>query len=118
MAALLQALIAVGLVGAAGFAFRATASQMNDAAEWIDLASYCSIAAIGAWLVWRKGGALIAAVSEHRSRRRALASAWPTRASHGGGPHSAFRWRPIAPSRPVARMGPRTHADTRTRRSD
>ena len=52
MAALLQALIAIALVGAAGFVFQATASQMNQAADWIDLASYCSIAAIGAWLVW------------------------------------------------------------------
>ncbi len=75
MAALLQALIAIALVGAAGFVFRATASQMNQAADWIDLASYCSIAAIGAWLVWRKGSALIAAFSEHAARRRALASA-------------------------------------------
>jgi nickel/cobalt transporter (NicO) family protein len=75
MAALLQALIAIALVGAAGFVFRATASQMNQAADWIDLASYCGIAAIGAWLVWRKGSALIAAFSEHAARRRALASA-------------------------------------------
>ena len=75
MAALLQALIAIALVGAAGFVFQATASQMNQAADWIELASYCGIAAIGAWLVWRKGGALIAALSEHMSRRRALASA-------------------------------------------
>jgi nickel/cobalt transporter (NicO) family protein len=75
MAALLQALIAIALVGAAAFVFRATASQMNQAADWIDLASYCSVAAIGAWLVWRKAGALIAALSEHMSRRRALASA-------------------------------------------
>ena len=55
MAALLQALIAIALVGAAGFVFQATASQMNHAADWIELASYCSVAAIGAWLVWRKG---------------------------------------------------------------
>jgi nickel/cobalt transporter (NicO) family protein len=74
MAALLQALIAIGLVGAAGFVFNATASRMNQAAEWIDLASYCGVAAIGAWLVWRKGAALIAALSRHAERRRALAS--------------------------------------------
>ena len=75
MAALLQALIAIALVGAAGFVFNATASQMNDAADWIDLASYCSIAAVGAWLVWRKGGALIAALSRHIDIRREAASA-------------------------------------------
>ena len=66
MAALLQALIAIALVGAAGFVFQATASQMNHAADWIELASYCGVAAIGAWLVWRKGAALVAALSEHR----------------------------------------------------
>ena len=75
MAALLQALIAIALVGAAGFVFSATASQMNHAADWIVLASYCSVAAIGAWLVWRKGGAFIAAFSRHVDRQRAAASA-------------------------------------------
>ena len=74
MAALLQALIAIALVGAAGFVFQATASQMTHAANWIELASYCSVAAIGAWLVWRKGSALFAALGEHAERRRALAS--------------------------------------------
>src|SRR5271167_3937544 len=75
IAALLQALIAIALVGAAGFVFRATASQMNHAADWIVLASYCAVAAMGLWLVWRKGGALIAALSRHVDRRRAVASA-------------------------------------------
>ena len=74
MAALLQALIAITLVGAAGFVFQATASQMTHAADWIELASYFSVAAIGAWLVWRKGSALFAALSEHVERRRAVAS--------------------------------------------
>ncbi|MBV8793817.1 MAG: nickel/cobalt transporter [Hyphomicrobiales bacterium] len=74
MAALLQALIAIALVGAAGFVFQATASQMTHAADWIELASYCSVAAIGAWLVWRKGSALFAALSQHVERRRAVAS--------------------------------------------
>ena len=75
MAALLQALIAIGLVGAAGFVFRATASEMNRAADWIVLASYCAVAAMGLWLVWRKGGALIAASSRYVDRRRAIALA-------------------------------------------
>jgi len=75
MAALLQALIAIGLVAAAGFVFNATASQMNRAADWVTLASYWSIVAIGLMLVWRKGGALIAALSRHFGRGRAAASA-------------------------------------------
>jgi nickel/cobalt exporter len=74
MAALLQALIAIVLVGAAGFVFQATASQMTHAADWIELASYCGVAAIGAWLVWQKGAALAVALIQHAERRRALAS--------------------------------------------
>ncbi len=75
MAALLQAVIAIALVGAAGFVFSATAMEMNHAADWINLASYCSIAVVGAWLVWRKGGALLAALARHADRRRAVAAA-------------------------------------------
>ena len=41
LAALLQALLAIGLVATAGFVFNATASQMNRAADWVTLASYC-----------------------------------------------------------------------------
>jgi ABC-type nickel/cobalt efflux system permease component RcnA len=40
----------------AGFVFSATASDMNRAARWLELLSYTSVAAIGLWLVWRKGG--------------------------------------------------------------
>jgi nickel/cobalt exporter len=75
MAALLQALIAIGLVGAAAFVFKATASQMNRAADWLALASYCGVAIIGLWLVWRKGAALIAALSRHFDRSRTVATA-------------------------------------------
>ena len=75
LAALLQAAVAILLVGAAGFLFNATASQMNRAADWMALMSYGGVAAIGAWLVWRKGGALIAALRRRVDRRRALASA-------------------------------------------
>jgi nickel/cobalt transporter (NicO) family protein len=88
MAALLQALIAIGLVGAAGFVFRATAPQMNRAADWLALASYCSVTVIGLWLVWRKGGALIAALSRRVDRRRATADA-PAYAG-AAGPRPAF----------------------------
>jgi nickel/cobalt transporter (NicO) family protein len=73
--ALLQALVAIGLVGAAGLLFNATASQMNRAADSMALASYCGVAAIGLWLVWRKGGALIAALKSSLYRRRALYAA-------------------------------------------
>jgi nickel/cobalt transporter (NicO) family protein len=75
LAALLQAAVAIALVGAAGFVFNATASEMNRAANWLQLASYGGIAAIGLWLVWRKGRALAAALRHRFERGRALASA-------------------------------------------
>jgi len=75
LAALLQALVAIALVGAAGFILNATASQMNRAADGLQLLSCAGVAAIGLWLVWRKGGALIAALRRNSERRRTLASA-------------------------------------------
>jgi nickel/cobalt exporter len=75
MAALLQALVAIGLLGAAGFVFNATASEMNRAADWLALASYCGITGIGLMLVWRKGGSLIGAVSRYFARGKAFRSA-------------------------------------------
>src|SRR6202453_2458936 len=91
MAALLQALIAIVLVGAAGFVFQATASQMTHAADWIELASYCSVAAIGAWLVWRKGSALLAAMNMYTERRRAVPSP-PAYAGVAGGRPAFSLW--------------------------
>ena len=75
LAALLQAVVAVALVGAAGLILNATASEMNEAANGLALASAAGVAAIGLFLVWRKGGALIAALRRQFERRRALASA-------------------------------------------
>ncbi len=75
LAALLQAAVAIALVGAAGFVFNATASEMNRAASRLQLASCTGVAAIGLWLAWRKGGALIAALRRHFERGRAFASA-------------------------------------------
>lgn len=62
LAALLQGLVAIVLVGAAALLFRATAGQMNDAARLIELASYAAIAALGARLVITKGRAFLAAL--------------------------------------------------------
>ncbi|PWB90150.1 high frequency lysogenization protein HflD [Methylocystis sp. MitZ-2018] len=62
LAALLQGLVAIAVVGAAAMFFRATASQMSDATRLIELASYAAVAALGARLAWVKGHALAAAV--------------------------------------------------------
>ena len=75
LAALLQATVAVALVGAAALILNATASQMNAAADWLAIVSSAGVAAIGLWLSWRKGGALIAALQQRFARRAALDAA-------------------------------------------
>ena len=67
LAALLQGLVAIGLVGAAAALFNATAAQMSDAARFIELASYAAIAALGARLVWTKGRAFAAALRQPKA---------------------------------------------------
>lgn len=53
--ALLQAFVAVLLVGIAAVLLNATARQMCDAGRVIELASYALIALVGARLIWVKG---------------------------------------------------------------
>ena len=74
LAALLQATAAIVLVGAAALILHATASQMSAAADWLTLASAAGVVAIGLWLSWRKGRALIAALRLRFERGRALAA--------------------------------------------
>ena len=73
MAALLQALVAIGLVGAAGFVFRATASEMDSAAEWIALASYCARRRDGSVAGLAQGRGSHRRPEPEADRRRALA---------------------------------------------
>jgi ABC-type nickel/cobalt efflux system permease component RcnA len=106
-AALLQATVAVALVGAAGLLLNATASEMNRAADGLALASAAGVAAIGLFLVWRKGGALIAALRRRLERARALASA-PA--------YAGVVWR--APARSLSAAAFRAHAPEATPRAD
>ena len=62
-AALLQAAVAIALVAVVRLVFNATAMRMTDAAMAMETASYGLVAALGAWLVWRKGRAFFAAAS-------------------------------------------------------
>ena len=75
LAALLQGAVAVALVGVAALVFNATAARMNAVADDLALASYAGIAAIGLWLIFRKGKALVAALRAFAERRASLASA-------------------------------------------
>jgi len=96
LAALLQGSVAVALVGIAALAFNATSSEMNRAADWLALASYGGIIAIGAWLVWTKGRALIKALRARFARRAsiergALYDGAPWRPGANGNGETTFR---------------------------
>jgi ABC-type nickel/cobalt efflux system permease component RcnA len=64
--ALLQALVAVAIVGIAAVLLGATARAMGEAVRWIEIVSYALIALIGARLLWVKGGALLRALRASR----------------------------------------------------
>lgn len=57
-AALLQAIVAIIIVGVFAVLFSATARTMAQAANWIEIASFALVAAVGGWLLWAKSGAL------------------------------------------------------------
>src|SRR5437870_13312977 len=60
--ALLQALVAVAIVGICAWLLNATAKTMCGAEKAIEIASYALIAAFGARLVWTKGGGFMRAL--------------------------------------------------------
>jgi ABC-type nickel/cobalt efflux system permease component RcnA len=60
--ALMQALVAVLIVGVCAWLLNATAKTMCGAERAIEIASYALIAAFGARLVWTKGGGFIRAL--------------------------------------------------------
>jgi nickel/cobalt exporter len=69
-AALLQGLVAITIVTIAALIFNATAKRMTDAATIIEQVSYAAIVALGLWLVWRKGRALLAAFFHGQSTHK------------------------------------------------
>ena len=71
LAALLQALVAIAIVGVAAVLLGVTAQKMAAATHGIEILAFFCIAALGAWLVWRKSAALLAA---WRAPRLAVAS--------------------------------------------
>jgi nickel/cobalt exporter len=60
--ALMQALVAVAIVGICAWLLNATAKTMCGAERAIEIASYALIAAFGARLVWTKGGGFVRAL--------------------------------------------------------
>ena len=75
---MLQAAVAVAIVGVAAALLGATAKVMGNAVYWIEVASYALIAVIGAQLTWVKGSAFLAALQArlHRSRRWRRPARW------------------------------------------
>lgn len=67
VSALLQALVAVVLVGIGAWLLNATAQTMCGAEKVIEIASYGLIAVFGARLVWTKGGGFIRALQVPRA---------------------------------------------------
>lgn len=53
-AALMQGFMAIAIVLIAAVLLRATAVGMTRATDWLEIASYALIAAVGAWLLWIK----------------------------------------------------------------
>jgi nickel/cobalt exporter len=62
LAAILQALVAIALIGFAALIFHATDIGMNRTSNVVEVGSYLCVAAVGAWLVWTKGRSFIRAL--------------------------------------------------------
>jgi nickel/cobalt exporter len=82
--ALMQALVAVAIVGICAWLLNATAKTMCGAERAIEIASYALIAAFGARLVWTKGGGFFRAL---QARQPAPAVAHAHHHDHGHGHH-------------------------------
>ena len=84
--ALLQALVAVVVVGICAWLLNATAKTMCGAEKAIEIASYALIAAFGARLVWTKGGGFMRALQAQAGARDG-GGASPSRSYHDHGHH-------------------------------
>ena len=83
--AVLQALVAVAIVGVGAWLLNATAKTMCGAERTIEIASYALIAAFGARLVWSKGGGFFRALQAERPV--AALAAHAHHHDHGRGDH-------------------------------
>ena len=72
--AILQAIVAVAIVGVAAVLLGATRRTMDGTIWWIEVISYGLIAALGARLLWVKGRALINAWQKYRAEQQPMQS--------------------------------------------
>ena len=68
-AAILQAIVAIAMVGAAVAVFRLTAAGMDQLTGRVELASFLAVALLGFWLTWRKAGRFTDLVLYRRGAR-------------------------------------------------
>ncbi|MGE0340403.1 MAG: nickel/cobalt transporter [Xanthobacteraceae bacterium] len=61
VSALVQALVAIAVVGIAAVLLGATARTMSNAVRWIEIAAYSLIVLFGLYLLWKKGRSFFAA---------------------------------------------------------
>ena len=72
LAALLQGIVAIAIVGGLAWVLNATAQVMRDTAHLVELASFAGIMLLGLWLTWRKGSAFLE--EWRRSRKQTVPS--------------------------------------------
>lgn len=70
LAAFMQGLVAVGLIGSAVFVFDLTSVRISLATRWFEIISYGLITALGLYLVWQKG--IEPALATYRRKRADL----------------------------------------------
>lgn len=66
-AALVQALVAIGIVTVVSLMLRATASTMNKLALNVEVASFIAVALLGAVITWRKAGKVLGVMALARN---------------------------------------------------
>ena len=85
--AMLQAAVAVALVGIAAVILNATAATMRRAVYWIEIVSYSLIIAIGLRLVWVKGRAALSLLRDIHRPKTVSAAATPAHLREPDGHH-------------------------------
>ncbi len=80
LAAMLQAIVAIAIVGILAWVLNATSNRMKSVANLVEVASFAGIALLGLWLIWIKGRALMAVLPSLRPAADAHSSPSPVAA--------------------------------------
>jgi nickel/cobalt transporter (NicO) family protein len=83
LSALMQAFVAIAIVGVAAVLLHVNAAKMNSAVNWIETLSYTLIIVVGLRLLWVKGRAFVAALRDLGRPTAAVGAAvTPAHAAH------------------------------------